>query len=124
MREGSGTFAFSAAPTVRGSYNHNSRRGFKAVSLTDLLPTLLGWIQTETGRGISVSLTIKLNRNFKMICKSVHGPAPGGRVMYPRRFARVRPSGRDADLAKLIFGPKDPAADCRVIGYFPGWRMH
>jgi hypothetical protein len=39
--------------------------------------------------------------------------------MYPRRFARVRPSGRDAELAKLIFGPKDPAVDCRVIGYSP-----
>jgi hypothetical protein len=40
--------------------------------------------------------------------------------MYPRRFARVRPTGRASDLAKLIIGPKDPAVDCRVIDYSAG----
>jgi len=26
--------------------------------------------------------------------------------MHPRRFARVRPTGRNSDVAKLIFDPK------------------
>ena len=40
--------------------------------------------------------------------------------MHQRRFARVRPTGRDADLAKLIVDPKAPVIDCRVIDYSPG----
>ena len=40
--------------------------------------------------------------------------------MHPRRFARVRPTGRNSDLAKLIVGPKDPVVDCRVVDYSPG----
>jgi len=40
--------------------------------------------------------------------------------MYPRRFARVRPTGRDSDGAKLIIGPKHPTVDCRIIDYSPG----
>lgn len=40
--------------------------------------------------------------------------------MHPRRFTRVRPTGRNADVAKLIVGPKDPVIDCRVIDYSPG----
>jgi PilZ domain-containing protein len=40
--------------------------------------------------------------------------------MYPRRFARVRPTGRNSDVAKLIVGPKDPLIDCRVVDYSPG----
>lgn len=40
--------------------------------------------------------------------------------MQPRRFTRVRPTGRNADVAKLIVGPKDPVIDCRVIDYSPG----
>ena len=40
--------------------------------------------------------------------------------MHQRRFARVRPTGRDADLAKLIVDPKTPVIDCRVIDYSPG----
>ena len=40
--------------------------------------------------------------------------------MYPRRFARVRPTGRISDLAKLIVGPKAPVIDCRVVDYSPG----
>jgi hypothetical protein len=40
--------------------------------------------------------------------------------MHPRRFARVRPAGRNADVAKLIVGPKVPVVDCKVIDYSPG----
>jgi PilZ domain len=40
--------------------------------------------------------------------------------MHQRRYARVRPTGRDADLAKLIVDPKTPVIDCRVIDYSPG----
>jgi hypothetical protein len=40
--------------------------------------------------------------------------------MHPRRFARVRPSGRISDLAKLIVDPKAPVIDCRVVDYSPG----
>ena len=40
--------------------------------------------------------------------------------MYPRRFARVRPTGRISDAGKLIVGPKAPVIDCRVIDYSPG----
>jgi hypothetical protein len=43
-----------------------------------------------------------------------------GTTMYPRRYARVRPAGRNADLAKLIIDPKTPAIDCRVVDYSPG----
>jgi hypothetical protein len=40
--------------------------------------------------------------------------------MHPRRFTRVRPTGRDSDVAKLIVGPKGPIIDCRVVDYSPG----
>ena len=40
--------------------------------------------------------------------------------MYPRRFARVRPAGRDSDAAKLITGPRDPVVDCKIVDYSPG----
>ena len=40
--------------------------------------------------------------------------------MYPRRFARVRPTGRISSAAKLIVGPKDPLIDCTVVDYSPG----
>jgi hypothetical protein len=40
--------------------------------------------------------------------------------MYPRRFARVRPAGRNSDVAKVIVGPKVPVIDCRVVDYSPG----
>jgi PilZ domain len=40
--------------------------------------------------------------------------------MYPRRFTRVRPTGRFSDAAKLILGPKDPVIDCRIVDYSPG----
>jgi hypothetical protein len=44
----------------------------------------------------------------------------GGTAMYPRRFTRVRPKGRDSDVAKLIVDPKAPVIDCRVVDYSPG----
>ena len=40
--------------------------------------------------------------------------------MYPRLFARVRPTGRNSDVAKLIVGPKAPVIDCRVVDYSAG----
>ena len=40
--------------------------------------------------------------------------------MYPRRFARIRPTGRNSDVAKLIVGPKAPVIDCRVVDYSAG----
>lgn len=43
-----------------------------------------------------------------------------GRAMYPRRFARIRPTGRTSDVAKLIIGPKAPVIDCRVVDYSAG----
>jgi hypothetical protein len=41
-------------------------------------------------------------------------------MMYPRRFTRVRPAGKNSDLAKLIIGPKDPVVDFKVVDYYPG----
>ena len=40
--------------------------------------------------------------------------------MHPRRFARVRPTGRISDVAILIVDPKAPVVDCRVVDYSPG----
>ncbi len=40
--------------------------------------------------------------------------------MHPRRFAGVRLTGRNADVAKLIGGPKESAIDCKVVDYSPG----
>jgi hypothetical protein len=40
--------------------------------------------------------------------------------MHPRRFARVRPTGRISDVAKVIIGPKGPIIDCRIVDYSPG----
>jgi hypothetical protein len=40
--------------------------------------------------------------------------------MHPRRFARIRPTGRDSNVAKLIVGPKAPVIDCKVVDYSPG----
>lgn len=41
-------------------------------------------------------------------------------MVFPRRFTRVRPTGRNADVAKLIVDPKAPVIDCRVVDYSPG----
>jgi hypothetical protein len=40
--------------------------------------------------------------------------------MFPRRFARVRPSGRVSSTAKIIVDSKTPAIDCTVIDYSVG----
>ena len=40
--------------------------------------------------------------------------------MNPRRFTRVRPTGRNSDAAKLIVDPKAPVIECRVIDFSPG----
>lgn len=40
--------------------------------------------------------------------------------MFPRRFARVRPSGRVSGTAKIIVDAKTPAIDCMVIDYSVG----
>ncbi|WP_244549007.1 PilZ domain-containing protein [Bradyrhizobium canariense] len=40
--------------------------------------------------------------------------------MYPRRFARVRPSGRVSNAAKIIVDAKSPAIDCTVVDYSAG----
>jgi hypothetical protein len=40
--------------------------------------------------------------------------------MHPRRFARVQPTGRNSNAAKLIVGPKTPVIDCKVVDYSPG----
>jgi hypothetical protein len=40
--------------------------------------------------------------------------------MYPRLFARVRPTGQMSGGAKIIVGPKAPLIDCRVVDYSPG----
>ena len=39
--------------------------------------------------------------------------------MYPRRFARIRMTGKTSK-AKLIVGPKAPIIDCHVIDYSAG----
>lgn len=70
---------------------------------------------------VCILITMNLNEAFKMFCEIIRrGSGDGGRVMYPRRFARVRPTGRNSDVAKLIVGPKDPVIDCKVIDYSPG----
>lgn len=40
--------------------------------------------------------------------------------MQPRRFARVRPTGRISSEAKLIIGPKAPLIDCSIVDYSAG----
>jgi hypothetical protein len=40
--------------------------------------------------------------------------------MYPRLFARVRPSGQMSAVAKIMVDPKAPLIDCRVVDYSPG----
>jgi hypothetical protein len=40
--------------------------------------------------------------------------------MYPRRFARLKPSGRVSREAKIITGPKTPVITCTLIDYSPG----
>jgi hypothetical protein len=40
--------------------------------------------------------------------------------MYPRRFARVRPSGQVAGVAKIIVDPRAPVIDCSVVDISAG----
>jgi hypothetical protein len=40
--------------------------------------------------------------------------------MQPRRFARVRPTGRISSEAKLIVGPEAPLIDCNIVDYSAG----
>ena len=40
--------------------------------------------------------------------------------MFPRRYARVRPSGRVSSTAKIIVDTKTPAIDCTVVDYSVG----
>jgi hypothetical protein len=40
--------------------------------------------------------------------------------MYPRLFARVRPTGQMSGVAKIIVDAKAPLIDCRVLDYSPG----
>jgi hypothetical protein len=40
--------------------------------------------------------------------------------MHPRRFARVRPTGKISRVAKLIVGPRAPTIDCSVVDYSAG----
>jgi hypothetical protein len=40
--------------------------------------------------------------------------------MLPRRFARIRPSGKISNVAKIIADPKAPAIDCTVVDYSAG----
>lgn len=41
-------------------------------------------------------------------------------MTFPRRFARVRPSGQVSKTAKIIVAPRDPAINCTVIDFSPG----
>ena len=38
----------------------------------------------------------------------------------PRRFARVKPTGRVSNGAKIVVSPKDPMIDCALVDFSPG----
>jgi hypothetical protein len=40
--------------------------------------------------------------------------------MHPRRFARVRPTGKMSSVAKVIVGPRAPIIDCSIVDYSAG----
>lgn len=40
--------------------------------------------------------------------------------MFPRRFARVRPSGKVSNVGKIIVDPKAAPIDCTVVDYSAG----
>jgi hypothetical protein len=39
---------------------------------------------------------------------------------FPRRFARVRPSGKVSGTGKIIVGPRDPLINCTIVDYSVG----
>lgn len=41
-------------------------------------------------------------------------------MQHPRRFARIRPTGKISSGAKIIVGPKAPVIDCKLIDYSAG----
>jgi hypothetical protein len=41
-------------------------------------------------------------------------------IINPRRFARVKPSGRVSNAAKIVVGPKEPMVDCVLVDFSPG----
>jgi hypothetical protein len=40
--------------------------------------------------------------------------------MLPRRFARIRPSGKVSNMAKIIVNPRAAPIDCTVVDYSAG----
>ena len=42
------------------------------------------------------------------------------KIVNPRRFARVKPTGRVSNAAKIVTGPKDPMIDCALVDFSPG----
>jgi hypothetical protein len=40
--------------------------------------------------------------------------------MHPRRYVRVRPTGKDSGMAKVIVGQRAPTIDCSIVDYSPG----
>jgi hypothetical protein len=41
-------------------------------------------------------------------------------MIYPRRFARVRPTGQVSKVGKIIVAPRDPVVDCTIVDYSAG----
>ena len=39
---------------------------------------------------------------------------------YPRRFARVKPTGQVSNVGKIIVAPRDPIINCTIVDYSPG----
>ena len=39
---------------------------------------------------------------------------------FPRRFARVKPTGQVSNVGKIIVAPRDPIINCTIIDYSPG----
>jgi len=39
---------------------------------------------------------------------------------FPRRFARVKPTGQVSRVGKIIVAPRDPIIDCTIVDYSPG----
>jgi hypothetical protein len=41
-------------------------------------------------------------------------------MTYPRRFARVKPTGQVSNVGKIIVAPRDPIINCTIVDYSPG----